>query len=74
MRAARAEPEAGDPAREARSDLSEGEEDDRKLKERAGALDDGFRALEEVVAVVVEKEVGAAAAIALGLFEFVKEI
>lgn len=66
MRAARAEPEAREAIREAtaaRSGFRECDEDDRKPKERAGAFDGGFRILNEAVAV--EKEVGAAAAIAL---------
>lgn len=67
MRAAIAEPEADGAAREEtaeRSGLREGDEDDRKPKEAAGALDGGLRALVEAEAEAVEEnEVGAAAAI-----------
>jgi len=73
MRAPRADPEPGAAAaaREARSGLREGDEDDRKPNARDEVLVVGFRDLDWIV--VVEKDVGAAAAIAvLWLFEFVK--
>lgn len=73
MRAAIAEPEAGRAAREEaaeRSGWREGDEDDRKPREAAGALEGGLSALLEAEAVV-ENEVGAAAAI-VWLFESVK--
>lgn len=69
MRAAMAEPEAGGAARDdaaERSGLREGDEDDRKPKEAAGALEGGLSALAEAV-VVLEKEVGAAAAICVAI-------
>lgn len=70
MRAAAAEPEAGDAAapEEAaaeRSALREEDDDDRKPREAAGALEGELRALAAVEAVE-EKEVGAAAAMVCG--------
>lgn len=65
MRAAIAEPEAGGAAREEaalRSGWREGDEDDRKPREAAGALEGGLSALVEAEAVM-ENDVGAAAAI-----------
>lgn len=72
MRAAIEEPEAGGAAREEvaeRSGLREGDEDDRKPKEAAGALEGGLSALVEAEAVVVENEEGAAAAIGVAFRE-----
>lgn len=74
MRADIAEPEAVDADRVAAAVLSglrEGDEDERKPRETATALEQGFSDL--VVAVeAVENEVGAAAAINIGYWEFRK--
>lgn len=76
MRAPKAAPEEQErePVREAvaLSGLREGEEDDRNPTEIDGVLDGGFRDLEELVVVVAEKEVAAAAAIFLLAFGALK--
>lgn len=63
MRAAAAEPAALEHEEE-RSALREGDDEDRKPKDAAGALGGGLRALVEAEAV--EKVVGAAAAMVCG--------